>query len=91
MVGQEFGLSGILGKTKTLAGYVKMPPLINIGILIAHIYHGKIIQDRTDDKRMKSREPVPNFLYNFLIRQYGWLSESKEFTLLSYHCSNVLI
>ena len=37
MIGQEFGLSGILGKTQTLAGYVKMPPLINIGILIAHV------------------------------------------------------
>ena len=53
---------------------------------IAHVYHGKIVQDKTDDKRLRGREPVPNFLYNFLIRQYG----RSCFRSLLYYCPKLV-
>ncbi|EKX52153.1 hypothetical protein GUITHDRAFT_102054 [Guillardia theta CCMP2712] len=38
---------------------------------IGQIYEAKVLIDETFDKTGKPREPLPEFLKNFLIRQYG--------------------
>jgi len=42
-----------------------------LGTQIASIYEGKVVSDELMDKSNRPREPMPDFLKNFFIRQYG--------------------
>uniref|UniRef100_A0A7S0EGA7 Uncharacterized protein n=1 Tax=Hanusia phi TaxID=3032 RepID=A0A7S0EGA7_9CRYP len=49
-----------------------------IAAQIGQIYESKVLLDETYDKTGKTREALPDFLKNFLIRQYGLKSIGNE-------------